>query len=71
MDFIYEEIGFNKAVYACDRNKVAAVREQGLRVPFSQTDETAPCMDGCHFYYKIQQKFFQQRKYLLISLTTE
>lgn len=50
MDFIDEEIGFNKAVYACDSNKVPAVWERELRVPFSQTDETAPCMDGCQFF---------------------
>lgn len=50
MDFIDEEIGFNKAVYACDSSEVRlAVWEQGLRVPFSQTDETAPCIDGYQF----------------------
>lgn len=50
MNFIDVEIGFNKAIYACESGEVRLCGKERLHVPFSQTDETAPCMDGCHIF---------------------
>jgi hypothetical protein len=46
VDVIDVEIGFNKAIKACKKIVKLGPLEGKCHLPFSETDETAPCMDG-------------------------